>query len=154
MSLLGKEREDQQIMGLELLSIALGLSTFQGECAGRKVVVHSDNRGAEASMAKGAARSFDHCEIIHEMWTHAAVWHIALWVLRVGTEDNIADAPSRCAVVSAGPASLSAACAVMLGRFDYTALVTIGALYKEPVIEGRYWASAAWEHLKRSRGKQ
>ena len=34
-------------MGLELLSITLGLQTFKGMLKGRKVVIHSDNTGAE-----------------------------------------------------------------------------------------------------------
>ena len=39
------KRSDQQIMGLELLSIALGLCTFETECEGRHVIIHSDNKG-------------------------------------------------------------------------------------------------------------
>ena len=45
-----RPREDGQIMGLELLAIALGLSTFEPWLTGRKVVVHSDNTGSEVSM--------------------------------------------------------------------------------------------------------
>lgn len=44
-----KRRRDNQIMGLELLSISLGFSTFEELLRGRKVVVHSDNTGSEAS---------------------------------------------------------------------------------------------------------
>ena len=40
-------RRDNQIMGLELLSISLGFSSFERELKGRHVVVHSDNTGAE-----------------------------------------------------------------------------------------------------------
>jgi hypothetical protein len=43
-----RRRRDNQIMGLELLGISLGLCSFQSELAGRKVVVHCDNSGAEA----------------------------------------------------------------------------------------------------------
>ena len=43
-------RRDQQIMGLELLSIALGLATFHSEIKGKKLVIHSDNTGSEVSM--------------------------------------------------------------------------------------------------------
>jgi hypothetical protein len=42
-----RSRRDNQIMGLELLSISLGLSTFQDQLRGRKVVIHSDNSGSE-----------------------------------------------------------------------------------------------------------
>ena len=40
-------RRDAQIMGLELLSITLGLQTFKELLHGSKVVIHSDNTGAE-----------------------------------------------------------------------------------------------------------
>ena len=42
-----QERADGQIMSLEILAIAVGLSTFAKELCGRSVVVYSDNRGAE-----------------------------------------------------------------------------------------------------------
>ena len=44
-----KRRKDQQIMGLELLAISLGLCTFQPHLSGRKVVVHCDNTGSEVA---------------------------------------------------------------------------------------------------------
>jgi len=44
-----RERKDNQIMGLELLAISLGLSTFEEYLQGRKVIVHSDNTGSEAN---------------------------------------------------------------------------------------------------------
>ena len=44
-----KRRSDNQIMGLELLAISLGLATFVDTLRGRKVIVHSDNTGSEVS---------------------------------------------------------------------------------------------------------
>ena len=44
-----QSRSDNQIMGLELLAISLGLSTFGRWLQGRSVVVHCDNTGAEVS---------------------------------------------------------------------------------------------------------
>ena len=44
-----RARGDNQIMGLELLSIALGLNTFMRFLRGHKVVIHSDNTGSEVS---------------------------------------------------------------------------------------------------------
>lgn len=137
-------RADQQIMGLELLSIALGLSTFQEECRDRCVVVHSDNKGtcflpaagcafpllhclrtgAEHAAARGSAKSFDHRDIIHEMWTQATIFNMCLWIVRVATDDNIADLPSRC---------------------DYAALHSVAAEWRLPRLEGPCWARAAWE---------
>ena len=43
-----RRRRDNQIMGLELLAISLGLSTFATRLQGRRVIVHSDNKGSEA----------------------------------------------------------------------------------------------------------
>eukprot|EP00973_Karenia_brevis_P020572 2825026-Karenia_brevis.AAC.1 len=42
-----KRRGDQQIMALELLAIAMALSTFQKALRGRRVVIHCDNTGSE-----------------------------------------------------------------------------------------------------------
>ena len=41
------KRRDNQIMGLELVSISLGLGSFQKLQHGRRVVIHSDNKGSE-----------------------------------------------------------------------------------------------------------
>ncbi len=46
-----KHRRDNQIMGLELLSISLGLCTFEELIQGRKVVIHSENTGSEVHSA-------------------------------------------------------------------------------------------------------
>ena len=46
-------REDNQITSLEILSIALGVSTFSDMIANRRLIVFSDNKGAEGSTQKG-----------------------------------------------------------------------------------------------------
>ena len=46
-------------MGLELLSVALGLSSFSELVQGRQVVIHSDNAGAEWAIRTG--ESIMHC---------------------------------------------------------------------------------------------
>ena len=88
-------RNDAQIMALELISISLGLCTFEDRLRNRKVVVHSDNTGAESATRKGSAKHWDHAEIVHAQWLHAALNHIHLFIKRVATDDNIADLPSR-----------------------------------------------------------
>ena len=42
-----RPRRDKQIMGLELLSISLGLCTFRRWLKKRNVIIHSDNTGSE-----------------------------------------------------------------------------------------------------------
>ena len=85
----------RQIMALEMLAIALGLGTFAEDLYRRSVIVHSDNIGAESSTRKGSASSWDHCQIIHEVWTMALRIGAHLWIERVPSEDNISDLPSR-----------------------------------------------------------
>jgi len=106
-------RRDNQIMAYESIAILLGLSTFSKLLSGRRVVVWSDNKGAEVRMTwytgivngshalfqaaarKGSARSWDHCQIIHEIWTVALLKHCHIWIERVASDDNISDLPSR-----------------------------------------------------------
>ena len=89
------DRRDNQIMGLESIAIGLGLCTFAPELHRQKVVIYSDNKGAEHSTRKGSAKSWDHCRIIHELWTQALRNHTYMWIERVPSEENISDLPSR-----------------------------------------------------------
>ena len=82
-------------MGLEMLSIALGLSSFSRLLVGRKVIVWSDNTGAESAAKTGSAKQFDHACLAHCLWLRAAQLGIEMVVKRVPTKDNIADLPSR-----------------------------------------------------------
>ena len=88
-------RGDNQIMSLELLSIAFGLSVFEDLLKNQNVHVHSDNTGAQHTTSKGIARSFDHTCLIHSMWTRAIELNMHMYVGRVPTKDNISDDPSR-----------------------------------------------------------
>ena len=88
-------RRDMQIMGLELLAIVLGLSTFFAECRGRVVRVWTDNAGGEGALKKGSSFSDDHNAIVHMTWLLAAINNIGVFINRVPTLDNIADCPSR-----------------------------------------------------------
>ena len=51
-------------MAWEMLSIALGISTFKELLRGRKVIVWGDNTGAEAACRKGSAKSWDHAQAL------------------------------------------------------------------------------------------
>ena len=82
-------------MGLELLAISLGLSTFEGLIEGRKVVIHSDNIGSEVSVRRGTARALDHAQLVHAQWFHIVRLRAEVFIKRVGTNDNIADLPPR-----------------------------------------------------------
>ncbi len=92
-------RGDRQIMGLELLAVSFALSTFVQHLRGRKVIVHCDNTGSEHAMRKGSAVSWDHAQLVHAQWYHAAVARIHIFIMRVSTDVNIADMPSRLVTV-------------------------------------------------------
>lgn len=82
-------------------------------------------------MAKGSAKSFDHRDLIHEMWTQAVACDMSLWVQRVSTDLNIADLPS---------------------RGSFTALHKVNARYREPILIGPCWAAEAWSHWRQAAG--
>ena len=85
----------RQITTLEILAISVGLSTLQDLLKCRKVVVWTDNKGAEGAARGGSAKAWDHCRLIHEMWLHALQNGTHVWIERVPSHDNISDSPSR-----------------------------------------------------------
>ena len=52
--------------------------------------------GAEAATRKGATKNFDQHSLVHGMWKRFAELKVGVWVMRVPTDENIADCPSRC----------------------------------------------------------
>ena len=46
-------------------------------------------------MRRGSARTWDHAQLVHAQWLHAAVLGMNIYIKRVDTNDNIADLPSR-----------------------------------------------------------
>ena len=57
-----RPRKDNQIMGLELLAISLGMSTFEERLRGRTVIIHCDNKGSEVRVSGAvAARALLYC---------------------------------------------------------------------------------------------
>ena len=58
-----QRRKDNQIMGLELLSITLGLQTFKEQLHGMRVVIHSDNKGSEVRLLVSAFFSVN-CSVV------------------------------------------------------------------------------------------
>ena len=113
-------------MGLELLAIALGLSTFGDFVRGRRVAVWSDITGSEKGTAKGACKEWDHSCIVHCLWLKAAALGIDMPVFRVPTHDNIADLPS---------------------REEYQLVRSLGASWLEPVLDDSFWSPTSWEAL-------
>ena len=116
-------RNDSQIMGLEILAVILGLSTFRERLSGKLVRVWEDNAGAEGVMAKGGARSTDHNLLVHAIWPMAAKRGFGLWFERVPSDKNIADLPS---------------------REHYELLERLGATWVHPVMPTGLWDRAQY----------
>ena len=47
------------------------------------------------SVRRGTARTWDHAQLIHELWLHAAILNMSIHIVRVASSDNVADLPSR-----------------------------------------------------------
>ena len=125
-----QSRADNQILGLELLAVALGMSTFSAECAGRKVQLWSDNTGAESSLRAATAKSWDHTCIVHSLWMQAAKLGCHLRVDRVPSSLNLSDLPS---------------------REEYELLRKLGAKWCQPCLDDVFWRPDAWENLRMRR---
>ncbi|CAK0791693.1 unnamed protein product, partial [Prorocentrum cordatum] len=121
-----KRRRDGQIMGLEVLAVALGLSSFEERLAGRALEVFSDNSGAERSVARASARDWDHAALVRGIWSLAARMSLSMWVRRVPSKSNISDGPS---------------------REVYSLLHLLGARQVPAVLDARFHAAEAWEAL-------
>lgn len=119
-------REDNQIMGLEMLSIALGLCSFEHLLRRRRVVIWSDNTGAQAAAGSGAARAFDHACLAHGLWVKIAQLRCLARVERVPTDENIADDPSR-------------------GEFGL--LRQLGAVRIDPHLDEAFCTPASWTSM-------
>ena len=125
-------RNDQQIMGQELLAVLFGMSTFLEQIRGTCVRIWIDNAAGEAVLERGAASSFDHNALVHGMWLLAARHGFGLWIERVASEWNIADEPS---------------------REVYDGLESIGAAWVEPILRDEFWNPCEWlEQLPDARG--
>ena len=72
---------------------------------------------AQASSRKGSAKSWDHCALIHEIWTHALLNQTYIWIERVASEYNISDLPS---------------------RMNYELVREMGAVWKAPLVAMQY----------------
>ena len=78
-------------------------------------------------MRRGSAVCWDHAQLVHEQWTHAATQGLSLHIVRVATDDNIADLPS---------------------RGEVEVLSRAGGVQVDPVLWECYWQADTWEVLQ------
>ena len=74
-----RERNDAQVMTLEIMAIRLGLHTFGDVIRGASVRVWTDNVGGECALRKGSAKQEDHNLLVFAVWFAAARLDCALW---------------------------------------------------------------------------
>jgi hypothetical protein len=159
-----RKRDDGQITSLEILAIALGVSTFGDEIAGRRLIVFSDNKGAESATQKGdtsypfvyytatcmccagVARQFDQSCIVHSIWLRVAVLRTAMWVTRVASKDNIADDPSRHSWTSVGHEQVCFELCFLCREY-YGLLTRMKAVRVPGVLHASFLDPAGWESL-------
>ena len=67
----------------------------------------------EAATRKGTGKAWDHCRVIHEVWTQALLNKTSVWIERVSSDDNISDLPS---------------------REEYDLMFELGAVWREPKV--------------------
>ena len=121
-----QNRNDEQIMGKELLAIVLGLCTFTPLLKDKCVRIWTDNAGGEGALKKGRAKANDHNLLVHATWLFAAQNNIGVQIERVPTDDNISDEPS---------------------REKYDLMNAIGAKWHAPVIADNFWHPTKWESI-------
>ena len=81
-----RHRKDSQIMGLEMLAIGLGVSSFAHLISNRRVVIWSDNTGAETAVKSGKAKAFDHTCLAHCLWVQLIKLKTEVFIQRVPTK--------------------------------------------------------------------
>ena len=73
--------------------IALGL--WAERLRGRRIILFVDNDAAKECLIKGTTRSKASAKLVTDFWTKAAECELYIWVERVASAANPADAPSR-----------------------------------------------------------
>ena len=86
---------EQVIEQAELAPCVAALTTWPVEFANRHVLVFVDNNGARAGIVKGICRARESAELVEGFWRRAAALGAFVWVERVPSRSNPADAPSR-----------------------------------------------------------
>ena len=85
----------QLITELELLPIAVGLSTYSNRLRGRRVLWFIDNNSVRDMIVKGSTKTPSLFCLLAECYRLTGELQIMWWVSRVPSKSNIADMPSR-----------------------------------------------------------
>ena len=90
------DRAKEQYIGqLELLAAVMAYTTFPDLLSGQYVIHWIDNESAVYSLVKGYCGAADSARLVNVFHTTISRLGIFPWIEYVGTDDNIADLPSR-----------------------------------------------------------
>lgn len=90
------DRAKEQYIGqLELLAAVVAYTTFPDLLAGQHVIHWIDNESAVYSLVKGYCGAADSARVVNIFHSAMCKLGVTPWLEYVGTEDNIADLPSR-----------------------------------------------------------
>ena len=101
---------------------------------------------AQVAIRRGSAKSWDHAQLVHTQWLHAARWGMHLFIKRVATDDNIADLPSRKA--PAPLCSFSRASQSVSHVQAFELLRERGMREVPPCLDNVFADVGAWDELK------
>ena len=97
-------------------------------------------------MRRGTAVSWDHAQLVHGQWFHAARLNMRPYVKRVTSKDNIADLPSR----RVGPTLTGRVCCWPAAHVwqEFELLHAMGAVEVVPSLLKEYSDEATWDVLQ------
>ena len=88
-------RKDNQINFQEMLAMVIGLTTFITLLQGSLLLTFCDNDGVRAATQKASGGSPEVAHLVSHVWKTCALRHVVMYVARVESHANVADAPSR-----------------------------------------------------------
>ncbi len=97
--------------------IALGI--WAEQLRGRRVIFFVDNDAAKECLIKGTTRSKASAKLVADFWCRAAEYELYIWVERVASAANPADAPSRRACPELERKGIARRCASEFGVRPY-----------------------------------
>ena len=78
---------------------------------------------AQLAIRRGAARVWDHAQLVHQIWEDLLILKAHVFILRVATDDNIGDLPS---------------------RLSFSLFERVGAVEVDPLIPEIYGKASTW----------
>ena len=79
----------------EIYPAVVGVKLWSAMLAERCVILFIDNEAARGALIKGSTTSAASAALVGEFWDHIARLGAHVWIERVPSHANIADAPSR-----------------------------------------------------------